>query len=368
MELDEKLQKINLKLRKTLCNKNNIVIRGGGIHTEKLLSLTCILEYWDKISIVDKHPYGMIGNKVIKGINEIQWGGVDAVIISSLVYQQDMENELHLNSDFKGEIIKLYEEGEVSQFFELQKASDYLALERTETWEIALEKSGSGYSAEDIIQFDYKEFIKHKNNSGKIIGRHFYDVLFYMLKTVIQLQKKEINILDVGGGFGSVFLDLKYYLKNLDIKFNWTIVEQEEIVKQALQWNDLDVSFKSELDGMIGKKQFDFVLFGSCLQYIGNYQEIIQKALMFEPYRIAILKTPVSDETFFAIQHTNPLGNHNCYIADYPCRVFKEEELISIFNDKYSLEDVEEDEYNNRNNYLEYHVVKWKDFFFEKIN
>ncbi|WP_347223755.1 hypothetical protein, partial [Bacteroides congonensis] len=62
MEFEKKIVDINTKIRRELCGKKNIVIRGGGIHTEKLLSLTCIIEYWNKVSIVDRRPYGTIGN------------------------------------------------------------------------------------------------------------------------------------------------------------------------------------------------------------------------------------------------------------------------------------------------------------------
>lgn len=366
MELEQKIQKINLKLRQSLKGKENIVVRGSGIHTEKLLCLTCIIDFWDKISIVDKRPYGVIGNKTVKGIDEIQWNLVDAVVISSLTYQKDMENELLANESFNGEIIQLYDEGEVSQFFELQKEYNFLTLEKAPSWKVAAQKSKAGYADEDILLFDYKEFIEHRDRREKNLIRHHYDVLFYMLKTVVQLQKKEISVLDFGGGFGTVFVDLQYYLKNLDISFKWTIVEQEKIVEQCTQEpNDIGIIFENSLENVSGKEPFDLALFGSCLQYIENYDEIIRKVITFHPHRIAILKTPVSDETFVTVQHVNRMGNYNHYIGDYACRVIKEEDLISLFSDHYRLEDTAEDVFNAPDNHLDNHIVKWKDFFFE---
>lgn len=85
------------------------------------------------------------------------------------------------------------------------------------------------------------------------------------------------------------------------------------------------------------------------------------------PNRIAVLKTPISDETFVNIQHVNNNGNYNHYVANYACRVFAEDELVSMFCDKYKLEDLEEDVFNAPNNGLAGHVVKWKDFFFQKL-
>ncbi len=366
MEFEKKIVDINTKIRRELCGKKNIVIRGGGIHTEKLLSLTCIIEYWNKVSIVDRRPYGTIGNKAVKGINEIQWEKVDAVIISSLIHQKEMENELFTNDSFNGTIIRLYDEQEVTQFFDLQKDDDFLTLDREKTWESAARKSKLGYADQAILQFDYEEFLKHKCLGEKNQIRHYYDVLFNLLKTIVQLEKKELCILDFGGGFGTVYIDLKYYLKNLNIKLKWIIVEQENIVDLCLrEQNDTGIEYKKNLEEIDKKEKIDFALFGSCLQYLENYQDIIQKVMAFNPYRIAVLKTPVSDETFNTVQHVNSKGLFNHYTADYPCRVMQESELLSVFFNKYKLEDSEEDEFNAPNNNLGNHIVKWKGFFFE---
>lgn len=240
MELEEKISEMNAKLKEKLNNKKNIVVRGGDIHTERLLSLTCILEFWDKITIVDKRPRGTIGNKIVRGIDEIRWETVDAVIISSLIYQKDMEDELLANSSFKGEIVRLYEEWETVPFFELQKEDSFLTLEKVESWEAASKKSNLGYADEAILQLDYEEFLEHKSQGKKNEIRHYYDVLFYILKTMMQLKKgnNKLSVLDYGGGFGTVFIDLKYYLKNLDIDFKWIIIEQEKIVERCMEEQD----------------------------------------------------------------------------------------------------------------------------------
>lgn len=371
MELEEKISEMNAKLKEKLNNKKNIVVRGGDIHTERLLSLTCILEFWDKITIVDKRPRGTIGNKIVRGIDEIRWETVDAVIISSLIYQKDMEDELLANSSFKGEIVRLYEEWETVPFFELQKEDSFLTLEKVESWEAASKKSNLGYADEAILQLDYEEFLEHKSQGKKNEIRHYYDVLFYILKTMMQLKKgnNKLSVLDYGGGFGTVFIDLKYYLKNLDIDFKWIIIEQEKIVERCMEeQDDAEIIYKKNLQDIDKKEQIDFVLFGSCLQYLENYQDIIQAVKTLYPYRIAILKTPVSDETFATVQHVNSKGNYNYYSKDYPCRVMKEEELISLFSDQYRLEDSAEDVFNARDINMSCNVVRWKDFFFEILD
>ena len=245
-----------------------------------------------------------------------------------------------------------------------------MTLEKVNSWEEATKKSEFGYADKEILQFDYDEFVEHKNKNEKNIKyekRHYYDILFYMLKTILQLKKEEISILDFGGGFGTVFFDLNYYLKSLDIKINWIIIEQEKIVEWCKkECNESGIIFKKRLED-IGQ-EVDFALFGSCIQYLENYKDIIKTVIALNPKRIALLKTPVSDETFVNVQHVNNRGNYNHYIANYACRVVAEDELISLFLNGYKLEDSTEDLFNSVNNNLDGHIVKWKDFFFEKID
>lgn len=371
MEFEKKVLEINIKLKEQLSDKKNIVIWGAGIHTEKFICMTCILEFWDKITIIDRTPKGIIGNKVVKGINEIQWELVDAVIISSLTYQKEIENELVENESFRGKIVQIYDDKDMSQFFELQKEYDFLTLEMVESWEEASKKSRSGYADKEILQFDYEEFIERKNRSEenrKYEKRHYYDVLFYILKTIVQMKKDEISILDFGGGFGTVFIDLKYYLKNLDIKLKWIIIEQEKIVEWcSKEYYDNGIIYEKSLEDIDKEEKIDFALFGSSIQYLEAYQDIIAAVKALNPRRIALLKTPVADKTFVNIQHVNNKGNYNHYVANYACRVVAEDELVSLFSDGYRLEDSAEDLFNSANNSLDCHIVKWKDFFFEKI-
>lgn len=369
MEFEQKILEINDILRKELVDKKNIIIRGGGEHTEKLFCMTCILEFWNHISIVDRYPHGSIGNKVIKGKDEIQWDVVDAVIISSLTSQNAIEKELLENKSFKGSIIKLYNDKEVSQFFELQKEYDFLTLKETESWEEAVIKSGKGYSAESILEYDYNDFKDHlirSQNNVKFEKRLYYDVLFYILKMVVQLQKKEIKILDFGGGFGNLYYDFKYYLKNLDIKFEWIIIEQDHIVDFCKSGDESQILFKKSLNDIDREKTIDLALLGSSIQYLDDYKNIIQNIIDLQPNRVVFLKTPVSDRTFVTVQQVNAGGNYNHYVSSYPCRVIDEKVLIELFLDEYRLEDSTECIFNSSNNYLNNCIVKWKDLFFER--
>lgn len=86
----------------------------------------------------------------MKGIDEIQWDLVDAVIISSYIYQKEIENELIAEKGFNGEIVRFYNEQDATQFFDLQNEYNFLTLERVETWEETAKRSESGYASEDI--------------------------------------------------------------------------------------------------------------------------------------------------------------------------------------------------------------------------
>ena len=46
-----------------------------------------------------------------------------------------------------------------------------------------------------------------------------------------------------------VYVDLKYYLKDFDIKFKWIIIEQEKIVEHnEKEPNDMGIIFKKRID------------------------------------------------------------------------------------------------------------------------
>lgn len=116
MYLEEHVQCINEKL---LClrDKHNIVIWGGAENTAKLFQYTDILNY-DIGGIVDK---GRAGNQFygrqLQSPADMEWTQIEAVVISSFHYEDEIEEELKNKFHFAGLIIKLKEQGQIIPFY-----------------------------------------------------------------------------------------------------------------------------------------------------------------------------------------------------------------------------------------------------------
>ena len=133
MYLEEHVQCINEKL---LClrDKRNIVIWGGAENTAKLFQYTDILNY-DIGGIVDK---GRAGNQFygrqLQSPADMEWTQIEAVVISSFHYEDEIEEELKNKFHFAGLIIKLKEQGQIIPFYhhlskaDIQAPEDYREL------------------------------------------------------------------------------------------------------------------------------------------------------------------------------------------------------------------------------------------------
>ena len=133
MYLEEHVQCINEKL---LClrDKHNIVIWGGAENTAKLFQYTDILNY-DIGGIVDK---GRAGNQFygsqLQSPADMEWTQIEAVVISSFHYEDEIEEELKNKFHFAGLIIKLKEQGQIIPFYhhlskaDIQAPEDYREL------------------------------------------------------------------------------------------------------------------------------------------------------------------------------------------------------------------------------------------------
>lgn len=113
-------------------------------------------------------------------------------------------------------------------------------------------------------------------------------VIFFALS---QIHKKEIKVLDFGGGVGSIFFNNKSFFKE---KVSWSIFEKREIC-ELLKNSNFDINFFHDIEFII-KKDFDMVIFSSSLQYIENYSKILSSIIdNINPNIFMILKTPFTN-------------------------------------------------------------------------
>lgn len=142
------------------------------------------------------------------------------------------------------------------------------------------------------------------------------------LPTALSLwPQKSLNILDIGGGVGTTFIDLQFSLPTKDVLV--TVVELpsvavagREIFKQYPK-----VRFTSSFPQ--DRKGYDVIYFGSSLQYFENYIAVLQDSAALEPEFVVIADTTMGPAPAFVCAQVNMQGRV------IPRMVFNRDELIA---------------------------------------
>lgn len=141
----------------------------------------------------------------------------------------------------------------------------------------------------------------------------------------------KLNILDFGGSLGSSFFQHKRYLNDIGI-FNWSIVEQDHYCFAANQnIVDENLRFYSSLDSYLTEKTPSLVYFGSSLQYIDNFESVLNTINNIEADVLLIDRTPTVnfDYNLVAVQKV-------------PKRIYRASYPVHLFNLNYLLEKIKE--------------------------
>lgn len=376
MFYNEKLEEINHILKKCISSDQKTVIWGAGEHTARLLISTCLSKY--AFDIVDKTNFGgLCCGTTVKSIDEITWDDIDNVIISSIKYYDEIYESLRNELHYAGRVIRLYSDEEKTPFYLLQKETDFLYITNEyENWNAACNAAGDGYSDKEIFTFNKDIALKHRDAVKQEIyscgNWYCYDILAYLYKCVAESGKNGINILDYGGGFATVYYDLQYWLKNdADIISKWVIVDQPDVVaygKKELSQNSLFFAETAEDASEILNGKADFILLGSCLQYIQDYKTVLEQCISLKPNYIMIKKTPVAQKMRISLQYVNQSGNYDWYQAIYPIRIFVESELCESILKEYNLVDSHSDCIKGvaTYNYTGDDVIDWMTYVFER--
>jgi len=197
-------------------------------------------------------------------------------------------------------------------------------------------KNSHGYGHHKIIKRILNTAIKAKEvkkfeKDGFLLDKLDND------KTIIRLSNKsrnELNIIDFGGGFGTLH---SQYKKFLNKKYNWYIIEQKKYVKLSHKFfKEKNVFFFSNLkSNKIQKSKINFVIFSSSIQYLKNYEETIKQVLNLNPEYLIFLKTPLNykNKNQIFIQNIP----QNVYEGSYPSWVFSKQYFFDIFRKKFKI-------------------------------
>ncbi len=200
-----------------------------------------------------------------------------------------------------------------------------------------------GYQDDKILEKTTQSFEKIISGEFKcerdtfLFNQFQYSLPLLLALNFIQQRVKKLSVLDYGGSFASGYFRNFDVLKQLDLL--WTVVEQANLVKRAYSMtrNYPDLCFKTEneLNDLTSGMDYNVVLFGSCLQFLQNPKQIVEKLFHSKIEAIVIERTPIvyEENTKLTVQEIH----EPIYESSYPAWHFSEKELMSWFTNDFEL-------------------------------
>ncbi len=201
------------------------------------------------------------------------------------------------------------------------------------SWDSAINKS-MGYDNDKILNHIYM-MAKKAKKKGLIEKDGFLKKKFEInpfLKKIIKKNNVNLNILDFGGGFGTLYFQFKKFNQN----FNWYIVEQKKVcnLAKSLINNEKKLSYHTDFK-FLKKKKIDIVILSSSIQYVKDYKSVLVKIKKLKPSYIVFLKTPLNRWLFnFLFVQKIP---QNMYEGSYPSWIFSIKTINKILLPSYKL-------------------------------
>jgi hypothetical protein len=212
-----------------------------------------------------------------------------------------------------------------------------------------------------------KELIKKFDFSKKQSSFMTYPDLIKLLSSKFEFDKI-LNILDIGGEKIDFYLSLKENFKNVRyfLHNQKSITDSFHMIKSEFDYKNFYIV--DELNEIL-TENFDFVNFGSCIQYFDNYEEVLKKITKNSKY-IFFSGTHLydsSNEIFkknIVVKQVNVLPQIN-YLFFFNrknfFKIFFDNQYELIFEKENLTDKVN---YDNFNNFLE--NIQYSDFLFSK--
>lgn len=147
-----------------------------------------------------------------------------------------------------------------------------------------------------------------------------------LLPLVIALasNEKRITVLDFGGGMGDSYLNSLSALKGSNIDVEFHIIDLESTIGFGMKIfpKDMGIHFYASVEDI--SSVIDIIYIGSTLQYVNDYQTLIQKFAKFSPKYIFFTDNFMGEVETFA---TTQVNMKNRQIANW---IFKLSEIIDL--------------------------------------
>jgi putative methyltransferase (TIGR04325 family) len=139
---------------------------------------------------------------------------------------------------------------------------------------------------------------------------------------------RSINVLDFGGAFGDGYLQNRSMVD--EYVASWTVVEQASLLRQA---KTLPYVPKLTFQDSIGACQvpIDLVIVSSVLQYIADYQKVIDGLVGLRSRGIFVDRTGFVPDDQSVNRITKQFVRKPIYDASYPCYFFSKRNFVPLF-------------------------------------
>jgi putative methyltransferase (TIGR04325 family) len=184
-------------------------------------------------------------------------------------------------------------------------------------------KYHSNRSLQELVDLATQAVSSFRRLASPEIGWDIFRLNILPTALSVMGSHKVIKVLDVGGGLGACYLNLKRACPQKGI--HYTIIDLPETVEQG---KDLfsafsDIEFIKEFPPEAS--DFDVVLFGSSLQYFQNYQDIVKLVCSYDPEVIILADHPMGIAEIFVCAQINMADRVILF------NVFNIDELLNLF-------------------------------------
>lgn len=334
----EEMEKIFLKdrvrkINEQFCHirdKSKIVLWGAGRHTSHLFWLTDLLKY--EFRIVDNRALDIDSYYGFHVLNPdtIDWGGVTAVIISSMKFAGEISRELREKYKYTGEIVQFYEPGELWEFWQLYPNKRFYFLGDFASFEEA-EKVAPVWDESETFEQELKMVQEIPREPGE---RYWTQ---WLQKNMFRIcgDQGRLSIIDFGGALGQEYFNNRDFLCSIK-QLSWVVVDQKKHVaygKENLQTERLKFAYSLEEAVDITSGKSDLIILAGVLQYIDQWKDFLEKIMELNIPWLVISRQETAARERICIQNMESYNLRSVY------RVYNRQELLEYIQDKYELID-----------------------------
>jgi putative methyltransferase (TIGR04325 family) len=220
--------------------------------------------------------------------------------------------------------------------------NDYIASKKWsfegsyESFDEALQKC-RGYSDTATVSEIKKKFIESRmSRSTKEVFLDPYDQQLLSAFFIVTrlLDKKELKVLDLGGGFGGHYYQVTEAVGS-NIKLDWDIVETSTLASEARELNlDDSLKFFDNINHLSNNK-YDLILTSGTLQYLPDPVEMFLKLKDINHTYLIINRFPIFEENKDRL--TIQTVPKSYYSASFPSWFFAEDKWMSLIELAYNV-------------------------------